>query len=272
MEAGELDWAKVSVDSYERFLSNPDFVTLKAPNIRFSWIGMNVENPKLQDVNVRKAIVYGVDAQSIIDAAYFGQVDLAYGIIAPGLVGYWPDAPKYERDVAKAKEYMAKAGLTTLDLRFDILNTTEFQTWAQIVKQNLEEIGINVTINPMDSASFWSIGEGDAGKNVELFSSDYSMQPDPSWATVWFTTPQIGIWNWMRWSNAEYDELHQKGLVTLDPVERGKIYIRMQEVMDEAAIAIWISHGNLVFVHKPGINIAMTPNGVIQPSYFSGTP
>jgi peptide/nickel transport system substrate-binding protein len=272
MEAGELDWAKVSVDSYERFLSNPDFVTLKAPNIRFSWIGMNVENPKLQDVNVRKAIVYGVDVQSIIDAAYFGKVDRAYALIAPGLVGYWADAPKYERDVAKAKEYMAKAGLTTLDLRFDILNTTEYQTWAQIVKQNLEEIGINITINPMDSASFWSIGDGDAGKNVELFTSDYSMQPDPSWATVWFTTPQVGVWNWMRWSNAEYDELHQKGLVTLDPVEREKIYIRMQELFDEAANAIWISHGNLVFVHKPGINIAMTPNGVIQPSYFSGTP
>jgi peptide/nickel transport system substrate-binding protein len=272
MEAGELDWTKVSVDSYDRFAADTNFVTLKAPNIRFAWIGINVENPKLQDVNVRKAIVYGVDVQSIIDAAYFGKVDRAYGIIAPGLVGYWPDAPKYERDVAKAKEYMAKAGLTTLDLRFDILNTTEFQTWAQIVKENLKEVGINITINPMDSASFWSIGEGDAGKNAELFSSDYSMQPDPSWATVWFTTPQVGIWNWMRWSNAEYDELHQKGLVTLDPVEREKIYIRMQELFDEAANAIWISHGNLVFVHKPGINIAMTPNGVIQPSYFSGTP
>ena len=272
LEAGELDWAKISIDSYDRFASNANFKTLKVPNIRFSWIGMNVENPKLQDINVRLAIRYGVDVQSIIDATYFGKVDRELGLIAPGLVGYWKDAPRYERDVAKAKEYMTKAGLTSLDLRFDILNTTEYQTWAQIVQQNLKEVGINITINVMDSASFWSLGEGEKGKEAELFGINYSMQPDPSWATMWFTTSQIGLWNWMRWSNAEYDELHQKGLATLDNAERDQIYIRMQQLFDEAAHTIWITHGSLIYVHTPDIKPAMTPNGVIQPYFFSGLP
>ena len=272
MEAGELDFSQISIDSYDRFASNSNFTTLKVPNIRFSWIGLNVENPKLADINVRLAIRYGIDVQSIIDAAYFGKVDRELGLIAPGLVGNWKDAPRYERDVAKAKEYLAKAGLTSLDLRFDILNTTEYQTWAQIAQQNLKEVGINVTINPMDSASFWSLGDGEKGKEAEMFGINYSMEPDPSWATVWFTTPQVGIWNWMRWSNAEYDELHQKGLTTLDDAEREKIYVRMQQLFDEAAHTIWITHGNLVFVHKPSINVAMTPHGVIQPYSFSGTP
>ncbi len=272
MEAGELDFSQVSIDSFERFSSDSNFTTVKVPNIRFSWIGLNVENPKLADINVRLAIRYGVDVDSIIEAAYFGLVDRELGLIAPGLVGYWPDAPRYERDVAKAKEYLAKAGLTSLDIRFDILNTTEYQTWAQIVQQNLKDVGINVTINPMDSASFWSLGDGDAGKNAEMFGINYSMEPDPSWATVWFTTPQIGIWNWMRWSNAEYDQLHQEGLTTLDNTKRTEIYIRMQQLFDEAAHTIWITHGNLVFVNKPGVNVAMTPNGVIQPRFFTGTP
>jgi peptide/nickel transport system substrate-binding protein len=272
MEAGELDFSQISIDSYDRFVSNTNFTTLKVPNIRFSWIGLNVENPKLADINVRLAIRYGIDVDSIIDAAYFGKVDRELGLIAPGLVGNWKDAPRYERDVAKAKEYLAKAGLTSLDLRFDILNTTEYQTWAQIAQQNLKEVGINVTINPMDSASFWSLGDGEKGKEAEMFGINYSMEPDPSWATVWFTTPQVGVWNWMRWSNAEYDELHQKGLTTLDNVERENIYVRMQQLFDEAAHTIWITHGNLIFVHKPSINVAMTPHGVIQPYSFSGTP
>ena len=272
MEAGELDFSQISIDSFDRFSSNTDFTTVKVPNIRFSWIGLNVENPKLADINVRLAIRYGIDVNSIIEATYFGLVDREYGLIAPGLVGYWKDAPHYERDVAKAKEYMAKAGLTSLDLRFDILNTTEYQTWAQIAQQNLKEVGINVTINPMDSASFWSIGDGDNGKNVEMFGINYSMEPDPSWATVWFTTAQVGIWNWMRWSNAEYDQLHQEGLTTLDNAKRDQIYIKMQQLFDEAAHTIWITHGNLVFVYKPNVNVAMTPNGVIQPYSFAGTP
>jgi peptide/nickel transport system substrate-binding protein len=272
MEAGELDFSQVSIEAYDRFVSNTNFTTLKVPNIRFSWIGLNVENPKLADINVRLAIRYGIDVQSILDAAYFGMVDRELGLIAPGLVGYWPDAPRYDRDVEKAKEYLAKANLTSLDIRFDILNTTEYQTWAQIVQQNLKDVGINVTINPMDSASFWSLGDGEKGKDAEMFGINYSMEPDPSWATVWFTTPQIGIWNWMRWSNAEYDQLHQDGLSTLDNAKRTEIYIRMQQLFDEAAHTIWITHGNLVFVHKPDVNVAMTPNGVIQPYSFSGTP
>jgi peptide/nickel transport system substrate-binding protein len=231
-----------------------------------------VDNPHLAETNVRLAIRDGKAVDSLIEATYFGLVDRELGLIAPGLVGYWPDAPRYERDVEKAKEYLAAAGLTSLDIRFDILNTTEYQTWAQIAQQNLKEVGINVTINPMDSASFWSLGDGEQGKNAEMFGINYSMEPDPSWATVWFTTAQVGIWNWMRWSNTEYDELHLEGLATLDNAKRDQIYIRMQQLFDEAAHTIWITHGNLVFVYKPNVNVAMTPNGVIQPYSFSGTP
>ena len=43
------------------------------------------------------------------------------------------------------------------------------------------------------------------------------MQPDPSWATVWFTPEQIGVWNWERWNSPEFGELHKQALVELDP-------------------------------------------------------
>jgi hypothetical protein len=43
------------------------------------------------------------------------------------------------------------------------------------------------------------------------------MEPDPSWATVWFTPEQVGVWNWERFDNAEYAALHAQGLVDLDP-------------------------------------------------------
>ena len=63
---------------------------------------------------------------------------------------------------------------------------------------------------------FWVLGAGDKGKEAELFSNNYSMQPDPSWATMWFTCAQVGVWNWERWCSKEYDELHAKALVTID--------------------------------------------------------
>jgi peptide/nickel transport system substrate-binding protein len=197
-----------------------------------------------------------------------GKVDREKTLIPPGLIGHWAEAPVYQRDVAKAKEFMAAAGLETLDLRIDLQDTSEYRTWAEIAQQNLAEIGINLTINPLDYSSFWGIGEGDKGKEIELFCSNYSMMADPSWATMWFTCDQVGVWNWQRWCSPEFDELHAKGLVTLDDAEREKIYIDMEKLYDAACHSVWITHGIYTYAHKPGVVPAVLPYGIPQAEWF----
>ena len=49
----------------------------------------------------------------------------------------------------------------------------------------------------------------------------FSMQPDPSFATAWFTPEQIGVWNWERLKSPEFGELHKKAMVENDDAERG---------------------------------------------------
>ncbi len=268
LEAGELDFARISIPSLQRFEENPNLKVIKKPSLRYRWIGMNVENPKLQDINVRMAIRYAIDVPSILQAAYMGQVDQETTLVPPGLVGHWAGAPRYERDVAKAKEYLAKAGLETLDLRIDSQDTVEYRTWCEVAQQNLKEVGINLTINLMDSSSFWTIGAGDEGVNVELFTNNYSMQPDPSWATMWFTCEQIGVWNWQRWCSPEFDELHKQGLKTMDDAERQRIYEEMEKLYDAACHSVWITHGLYTYAHTPGIVPATSPHGVPQAEFF----
>jgi peptide/nickel transport system substrate-binding protein len=268
LEAGEIDFGRISTASVQRYEGNSAVKLLRKPSLRYRWIGMNVENPKLQDINVRQAIRHAIDVDGIVMATYLGEAEVEYGLVPPGLIGYWKDAPQYKRDVEKAKEYLKKAGLDSLDLRIDIEDTTEYRTWAEIAQQNLKEVGINLTINPMDSSSFWTLGEGEKGKEAELFSNNYSMQPDPSWATMWFTCAQVGVWNWERWCNKEYDELHAKALVTLDDAEREQMYIRMQQVWDADAKAIFITHGEMDYAYLPTIEPVVSPHGIMQPVYF----
>ena len=180
-------------------------------------------------------------------------------------------APVLTRDVAKARDYMAKAGLKTLDLTMDIQDTTEYRTWAEIAQQNLKDIGVNLTINPMDSSSFWSIGDGDKGVNVELFALNYSMEPDPSWAPVWFTCKQVGVWNWMRWCSKAYDDLYNQSLTTTDNTARAQIFVQMEKLWNDAAHSIWITHGVIVQAYTPNIKPATTPNGEPQVRYFDAT-
>ncbi len=268
IEAGEVDFSRISVASIERFEGNADLGTIKLPSLRYRWIGMNVEHPKLQDLRVRQAIRLGIDVPSIIEAGYMGQAEQEFTLIPPGLIGHWADAPRYTRDVEAAKALLADAGVTSLDLRIDIQDTTEYRTWAEIAQQNLAEIGINLTINPMDSSSFWTIGESDNAKDLELFTNNYSMQPDPSWATVWFKCEQIDVWNWQRWCSPEFDELHNRGLVTVDDAERQTIYEEMEKLYGEACHSVWITHGVSSYAYLPTIKPATSPHGVPQVEWF----
>jgi peptide/nickel transport system substrate-binding protein len=242
----------------------------KKPSLRYRWIAMNVQHPKLEDINVRKAIIYGIDVPSILQATYLGQAERECALVPPGLVGHWEDAPCYERDVEKAKEYLAEAGLDSLDLTLMLQDTSEYRTWAEIAQQNLQEVGINLELVPMDSSAYWSTSFGeDAVENNELLTSNYSMQPDPAWATMWFTCDQVTVWNTQSWCNEEYDELHRKGLVTVDPEEREQIYIDMQKIWDEAAMTVWITHGSMTYGHTPAIAPATTPHGQPQYHFFT---
>ncbi|MBN1316082.1 MAG: hypothetical protein JXA42_11455 [Anaerolineales bacterium] len=268
LEAGELDFSAISLASLERYESDPNFMVLKQPSLNYTWIGINVENPKLQDINVREAIRYGIDVPSILLATYMGQAEQSGAMVPKGLLGYWADAPLIKSDVEKAKEYMAKAGLETLDLEIACQDTSEYRTWAEIAQANLAEIGINLTINPMDSSTYWSMGEGEKGLEVELYTSKYSSQPDPAWYTMWFVCEQVGVWNWNRWCSPEFDALHQEGLVTTDSERRNEIYIEMQQIYHDAAQAVWITHPLNAFAYSPDILPATSPNGDLQVQWF----
>jgi len=264
-DAGELDFTEISYSSVSRYENKSKVNFEMYPSKAFQWLGMNVQKPPFDDVRVRRAIKYAVDTKSIVNSAYFSVPEVGRTLIVKGILGHWEDAPLYEPDLEKAKNLLQAAGHSSgFKTELSILNKTQYKTVAEIIKANLAKIGINVKINLMDSGTFWNITFGESGKDVELIHYRYSMAPDPSWATVWFTTGQIGKWNAMRWSNEEYDRLHHEGVVTLDEDKRREIYIEMQKIMDNAAVAEWITHGARPYISKPGIKPAITPLGDLQ--------
>lgn len=268
LESGEVDFGEVQLSSLMLFERNPSLETVLRPSLSYRWIGLNAEHPKLADRRVREAIRLAIDVPSILIVAYEGQAEQSGAIIGEGITGYWEDAPLHARDVEKARALLAEAGVESLALRLDTADTPEYRAWAEIAQQNLRDVGIDLEINPMDTGSYWEIGGGDEGKNVELFTMSFSMQPDPSWATMWFTCDQIGIWNWMRWCNEEFDALHVRGLQATDDAERQRIYEEMQRLMDEDAVAIWITHGTVAYAHAPEVVPSLSPHGLVEAEHF----
>lgn len=269
-EAGELDWIAVGMEYVDNYRTNPDYVVVQRPALNYEWIGMNIEHPKLQDIRVRQAIRYALDVPAMLTVIGMGGTEPARALIPTGMLGHWADAPRYERDLDKAKALLAEAGVPSLELKLDtVAGAGGGNPLAEVVQQNLKEAGISVTVNPLDDATYWALSEGEKGKEIELFWSSFYTQPDPAWCTMWFTCDQVGVWNWMRWCSAEFDELHAKAMATLDPDEREAMYIRMQELWDEVCHSVFTTYGLYSFVHRPDIEPATTPNGLVQFNYMA---
>ena len=67
---------------------------------------MNVNIPPFDDVNVRRALNYAVDLQTIADVVMDGRVSPARGVIPPGFPSYSPNLRSYNFNPDLARELM----------------------------------------------------------------------------------------------------------------------------------------------------------------------
>lgn len=274
-EAGDIDFTGISLASLNNYKKNtPRNTTVEEhPSLYYVWVGMNLDHPKLQDKNLRKAIQWAINVPQIMAAAYFGEAKPSTGIIAPGLVGHREKGliPP-EGDLDKAREFLEKAGAQGIELTMDTLNASKWKTIAEIVQAQLAQIGINLQINVQDSGSFWTLGmesEGDRWKNLQLIVNRFSMVPDPYYATQWFTCEQVGIWNWERFCNKRFDELHNKAVSETDPEKRDAMYREMQDIMEESGAYRFLTHeGSPVMYRDTVMKPATRPDGRPLYRYF----
>lgn len=138
----------------------------------FKWdaIWLNTAKPPLDELNVRLALNYATPKQAILDTILFGRGDIANHVIAR--VKYWdPDVPAYPYDIEKARELMAASSVPDgFDLQMLIVagDSTE-QAMAQAIQAAWSEIGVNVTLEPVDIGTAFS--RWLAPENAEMSST-----------------------------------------------------------------------------------------------------
>lgn len=271
MQAGDIDYGEVGTPYVDQ-LSGAGLNTVVAPTFGYQFLSMNVKDPQLSNINLRKAIRQAIDVPGILQAAYNGKWVRANAIIPKEMgIGYWPDAPVYNRDVNKAKQYLKAAGMSGgLDLRLSLVNAQSDETAAQVIQQNLADIGITVHLQVQDSATFYAIpGAGGGGPHRQLVYSGYITEPDPSWSFVWFTKAQIGLWNWTEWTDPTFEANYTKATQTFDKATRDQLYIQMQQIWDQSASIVWLAFQTDLYGGKKYIKPSTSPDGLMLLWNFS---
>jgi peptide/nickel transport system substrate-binding protein len=198
-----------------------------------------VQDVPWRDARVRQAISMAVDRQQIIDNIYGGSAELT-GPVPPGY-GEYPLPPEtlaelYAPNLEQAQALMAEAGYADgFDVTLQaIAAPRDYTQIAEIVREQLRPLNINVTVEPLEIGTFASnIGEG----NFEWASTGRGMRGDPSGFVVDFRNGTDNNVRWFGdgWNNDEVNQLYDEGLATAVPEERVEIYRELQRLVIEDA-------------------------------------
>ena len=160
-ENGEISYMRVTTkEELEKYSDSDEYNTYSITESRLNYLQVNPHGPN-KDVLTdegRKALFLALDGQEIVDAAY-GSDELAApanSLLTPDQVDYNPDCAGYTQDLDKAKELAESSGLSGKTLTY-IYNAdrANMEAVATVIQQQLAKIGVNLSIEGLDSTSFF---------------------------------------------------------------------------------------------------------------------
>lgn len=209
-----------------------------------SWVWLNNrEGHPTASKELRQAIMYAIDRKFIIDALWNGMGQVPNGPFAASTKFRDASIEPYPFDPEKAKELVKASGYDGTTLNFVPMPYGE--TWmrlAEVLRQNLTDVGINVNIVATDVA----------GWNQRLSEWDYDLSTTYLFQ---YGDPALGVsrtyissniakgspWNNVEgYANPEVDALFDKGAGTINLEERAAAYTEVQKKMVEDVPNAWL--------------------------------
>lgn len=259
LRSGEIDFAILSPAVAEPLRAVQGITVSEQPSIAYVWMGMNVEKGALADVRVRRAIRLALDVDQMLAAGYAGKAPRLNTLLPPQIFGHWAEAPVYRRNVAEARALLAAAGQSNLTFKLTILNQPAFTAMAQVAQALLREVGVTVQIDAQEGGTYWSAGEGEKAKELDLFILRFNGKHDPNFIMQWFRSTQIGTWNWQRWNSPAFDKLFLDASAEMDSAKRRAMVIEAQKLMDESGAFVWLTNEVNMLVHRSWLRPSALP-------------
>jgi peptide/nickel transport system substrate-binding protein len=231
-----------------------------------------------EDKLVRQAFSQVFDYEAFIEGVLNGRARQPLGPIPFGVWALDRDLEPYTRDVERAKELMTEAGYP--DGGFDVtIQTIAAYGWyqpreAQILQQNLAEIGVEATIDDKaDAATFLaSIRDKERAPEIYFWRSVAAVDdPDYELRRLYHSefVGNRGV-NGMWFQDERVDELLDEALRLPTREERKPLYDELQAVLKDEAICIWAAQMNYYITRRDSLNgYVWNPFGLGVPDYYS---
>ncbi len=237
----------VAPQTVSTVMSDPNVTVVEIPSPSFQPIGMRCNTPPFDKVEVRQALKYTLDREGILQAVVLGHGTVSNDHQVSPVSPFWVDTGVKKRDIAKAKELLAKGGYPNgIDIELIASNERPgLVEQATILKELAAEAGFRIGIKVVP----W-----------DVFVAEYN-DTAPFFATNWFGRPSIdetlypylhstGSWNEYNYSNPEVDRLLEAGRTETDIEKRKPIYAQVQQIVSEDGPVVVAYHKTYITAYR----------------------
>jgi peptide/nickel transport system substrate-binding protein len=218
----------------------------------YDYLGFDLTKALFQDINVRKAINYAIDKDTIVKAVLQGTGKVATGPIPIASWAYSDDVEKYSYNPEKARSLLISSGWSPgkdrvmtrqgKKLEFEIRyrsGNPAAEKASVIMQAYLMEAGIKVNLRATEfSALLNSCNPG----QFEAVILDWIENCDPDNFTEWHSS-QMGDkgMNYMSYQNPKVDRILEEARSLSDRAKRKKLYSELQQIVvnDAPYVFLW---------------------------------
>lgn len=169
LRAGGVD-ALVRAEAYdqvETFEDDEDFTVHLGDSQGVVVMTLNEDNEALADPEVRRAVSTAIDREAVLAAATSGYGTVLGGPSVPTDPYYEDHSGTYAYDPEAAEQTLSDAGVEDLTLTFTVPNRPYAEAAAQVVQDNLADIGVSVDLETQEFPAVW-IEENMTDRNFDL--------------------------------------------------------------------------------------------------------
>ena len=263
-ENDEIDIAGVGLADLDRLLDPNHKLNAElkkaAPSFSIQYIGLNVNEPPLDDRKVRQALNLAIDKHEIATIVLGDQVVPATGILPPGFPGFSESVKGYGFDPERARQLLKESKYGDDLENLPPITMTTPGSFGANVSLDMEvvlamwekNLGIKTEFQQTEFATFLK----DLNKRrFQMFDigwiADY---PDPeNFLDILFYSDSSN--NHTNYSNPEVDALLEQARVETDETRRFAIYNEVEQmILDDAPwIPLWYS-GERYLLVKPYVH------------------
>lgn len=259
LQTGEISMMRVtSQTKLEKYKADEDYTVYTIPEGRLNYMTFNYQCDIWKNEDARKAVCLALNVDEIVAGAY-GSDELAIpakNFCSPQNFYFNDEMEGYQQNIEEAKALAEKSGLTDITLNYIYFTQRpNMKETAQIVQQQLKEIGVEVNIQGYDNGEFfmhlfaaWLTGETIEDTSWDLATNGMdSLNADPGTKmTSWKgELTQNGFYM----SEASID-LWERAAKSLDETEREQLYKELQVQMSDDYSLYPMANTNYVIVAR----------------------